>query len=597
MTKIITILTCPTELPSILDGDIGTLLEYAADSQFGKKYPNVIPMAKLIGHHDTTYDAACELVNTILSNEPTLRGIPQLTVFQEQINWEFHKIVRLIHLHDFLIKAQYEICEFPSTSWWGNELSNLVRLINSPIIVRSPQIAKQTRLSRVWKRIVSSQFSLKEIYTEFTRALDQFDPFHRRSMWFKKTNKNLTSGKTWYYTTAVTFTNIGLLYEPYFPERFEFLIENSLTGGKPLINKRRGYHSIYAFASADFIPNKHEIFNAKKIINAHLASFSLEKVQYLALDLFLKSGWFSLFSNKYLREGLFLSSLFENWIKQTKPNSIVVGNPVFECYALYKAREHNVPTILLQHGILGGCYKYYDHPVDWYIMRGQFWRESLSPISRKRTVVINPPSQTESKNISRLKKSIIFITSPLAVRYMPIDIDLDSILVTVLQAFETTTTELIIRVHPTERIVDYQNKVEKIIPSESTKKQHIIYSQGGNFDELLKRATAVVMFTSTIFLDCIKHNIPVISFDWCDFWYKERVKQYHIYHFVKDLTELKFLIIQATKGQLTTRMENPQFILQETSAENSRKQIRQLLTRDNSPAVSPIAEEKERQFI
>jgi hypothetical protein len=584
MTKKITLLTCPTEFPVIQTGDIGTLLEYAPDSQFGVTYSHAIPIVKLIGHHDTTYDAACELVNLLLSNEPLLRGIPQLTVFQEQMNWEFHKLFRLIHLHDFLLSENYQVCEFPSSSWWGTALANLVQLTHSPIIVQTPKLPNESRLGRVWKRIVSSQFSLKELYTEFTRALDQLDPFHRRKMRVKKTNAPVATGKIWYYSTAVTFTNIGLLYEPYFPQQFEYLIENPLTGGQPLIQKRRSYRSIYDFARSEFIPRKDEIEQAKQLIRAHLSSFSLNQRQQLALNLFHHSAWFSLFNTKYLQEGLFLSSLFEQWIKVTKPAALVVGNPVFECYALFKAREFTIPTVLLQHGILGGCYKYYDHPVTWYIMRGQFWRESLSPISQTRTVVINPPSKPENKKISRLKKSIIFITSPLAVRYMPIDIDLDSILATVLTAFDETHTELIIRVHPTERVVDYQNKVEKIIHTQPTKQKNILYSQGGPFEELLNRATAVVMFTSTVFLDCIKHDVPVISFDWCDFWYKERVKSYHVYRFVNNLAELTSVIKRASEEKLATHMKNPEHILQTISADSARKQINSLLSNRTTPS-------------
>ena len=61
-----------------------------------------------------------------------------------------------------------------------------------------------------------------------------------------------------------------------------------------------------------------------------------------------------------------------------------------EGYALYKAREKNVPTILLQHGVLADYYLYIDPVVDHFIVRGKFFYERLSPTSQQRAQILNP---------------------------------------------------------------------------------------------------------------------------------------------------------------------------------------------------------------
>jgi aminopeptidase-like protein len=588
--KKITILTNSSHFPAIREGSVGILIEYAMDSDIGRKYPNAITINELIGDPQITYAPACELVNKILCNEPVLRGVPQLTIFQEQVNWEMHNIYRLLHLHQFLMKHKFEICEFISPSWWSTELPKLVNLLKSPLTVTAPRIKKQNKFQKGLHRIFSGKLSLKIIFSEFRNFLDQVDPFHRRSMLFRKIKNNTEKDKCWYYTTAVTFTNISLIYEPYFPEQFHFLVENSETGGKPLKERKRKFASIYDYAVSRFIPSNNEISAAIKTIRQHILHVHLNEQDSIARRIFLDSSWLSLFFSKHLAKGLYSSSLFEHWLDQVRPSALIVGNPVFEGYALYKARDKKIPTILLQHGILGGCYFYYDHPVDYYIMRGEFWRESLSLSSQQRAVVLNPHINLSKQNVASTKNSIVFITTPLHMFYMPVAIDLESIYRSLIRSVNQLSVDLVIRVHPLERIVDFQNIMNKI-SNELSVKIAIKYDQGGDLDALLERALAVIMVKSTVFLDCIKHNVPVISFDWCDYWFKERIKSYNIFHFTKNLADFEQTVIEAGCGNLKASMNNPELILGKTHEREIESTVAAMVTKKFILKKSSDAEE------
>jgi hypothetical protein len=109
-------------------------------------------------------------------------------------------------------------------------------------------------------------------------------------------------------------------------------------------------------------------------------------------------------------------------------------------------------------------------------------------------------------------------------------------------------TELIIRVHPTEDIGFYRGEIEPLIPSGAA--SPITYSQGGSLDELLARSAVAVTHGSTAFMECIQSGVPVVSFDWHDFSYKQRVRRTGAFNFAADLHDLRNMVIRGVEGTL-----------------------------------------------
>ena len=565
MKKII-ILTTNSVIPSSSEETVGMLFESPSDSEINKLHPNAIPIDKLIGDQENIRYKSCEVTKKILANEPYIRGIPQFSIFQEMINSELQKAFHIIHLHDFIINADFEICKFHTVTWWGDELSKFVTLIGSPLKVELPKTRKSNKLTRSLYRIYSSHFSMDTIYNEFSQILNQIDPFKRRIIFLKKLSKRkFTKNKPWFYTTALTYTNIGLIYESSFPERFYFLAENSFTGGNPLKKTKRKFSIIYEFAFMRFIPKKKEINHSVNIILKHIlnAGLHLNEQESIACKILMASVWVKCFFSRLLPYGLLSSSILEHWIRVTNPSIIIVGNHVFEGYALFKARSENIPTVLLQHGVLSDYFKYSDHFVDHYIVRGKFFYDRLSSISKKRAFIFNPTKIGMKKNIISNKSTIVFVTTPYRLKYLPIDIDLNSILLTLIQTSMEESIELVIRVHPLETANDYKRKIQLLlekIPCQS----NVLYSQGGDLHKLLEKAFAVITFESTVFLDCIEHNIPIIGINWHDFSLKELIEKFGIFYFAKNLLNLKQLLIQAIHGGLTANLDNENLILHNT---------------------------------
>ena len=225
------------------------------------------------------------------------------------------------------------------------------------------------------QRLRQSRFAGAQWRDELGLVLERVDPFHRRRALLPRRARK--AGGLWFYSTAYTFTKIGLLYEPHFPAPFEFLIEDPATGGRALRESGRRFVSIYEFASWMDAPKSREIRDAVAALTAHIAEVPLQGDDAMARKLFIHCAFMRTFLGRLLPAGLFGTTLFERWIESTRPDAVVVGNPVFEGYALQAARRRGIPTILLQHGILGDFCQFVDPPADHYSFAanfgGNFW--------------------------------------------------------------------------------------------------------------------------------------------------------------------------------------------------------------------------------
>lgn len=577
--KKITLLTALTDCPYLASSDIGLLFECATDSELGIRYKDAIPAIQLIGDLENTVQSACILANKLLQDEPCFRGIPQLSIFHEVITDELQRIFHIIYLHDFLINAGYTVCEFLSPSWWSEGLSKLVVLSGSILIVSAPLMVKKNKIHNCIKRIISGICRLSIVFTEFKRGFDYLDPYHYRNLFINRFKKiKVNKNECWVYSTSINYTNIALSYEPYFPTQFTFLIENKETGGRPLIEKNRLFHGLYGFSKKTFIPKALEIETVSLAIQHHLLGPILESKDSLARKLLLTSSVIVDFYKRHLPLGLFYSSVFNYWLDLTEPSMLVVGNNVYEAYALWLSRAKKIPTLLLQHGVLANYYPYVDHPVDHYVVRGRFFYQRLSPLSQPRALIFDPHIAKDTIQKAAVeKKAIVFITAPNGYFWPLIKFDLASTLYATVKACAECLIPLIVRVHPLERIVDYENMIAAMMAGAPLASVDISYSQGGGLSELLQKAAVVVMFDSTVFLDCLKYNIPMISFDWYTAAFKQKLDCYDLFFNAENLQNLQELISLAARGLLPIRANKLNLFLENSSPEAFRSKLLQLV--------------------
>jgi len=581
-SKSITLLSKGCDLLPVRSGAIGLMFECAPDGQAYNVYPNAIALKKLIGEFSETKANAFRLARKLLANEPKCRGIQQLSVFEELVIRELQRAYHLLHLYTYLTANGFTQCNFIGSTHFAGGLQLLAVYLGSNLVVTVDAASRENTLlasiKRSFKRVSESGFSSRTLSHEWWQILERLDPYHRRNR--VVVNENLVSGTIWFYTTANTFSRIGLLFEPYFPQPFQYLVENPLTGGVPLTATGQAYTSVYQFGHARMEPTLSEVNFAKEVICTHLLSVALTQNEAVALQLLLNSSFLFQFISRHLPRGLFLSSLFEYWASITYPEALVVGNPVFEGYALHAARQRNIPTVLLQHGILGDYCQFSDPPVDHYIVRGEFWKNFLADIPRSRAVILDPPDRKSggSAQVTAQRKSILFLTSTHELEEFQHMSDLDGILSVLLLVASEQKCELIVRVHPLEDI-GYYRKIMDRLKRQDGGEFKLTYSQGVGLDGLLERSAVAVMYSSTVFLDCLRYRVPIVSFAWYNFSYKQQIEEYGVFYFARHLAEFSELLKKGLKGDLIPYSHNTTPFLAETPVEKFKAVLASLVQR------------------
>lgn len=529
---------------------VGIPFEVAPDGALGMRFPRALHLAELIGDFEDKKQKAYALARRLLENEPSVRGVRQLGVFEEVVIRELVRGYHALHLHGRLLAEGIRECVFAEPSNLSVPLAHLSRALGSNLQVcgaaatsRSPAAS----LARSFRRLGASGMAPSALRSEFHQLLDRIDPFHRRHAIYRR-SRDWQRHAPWFFSTAHTFTNIGLAYEPYFPQSLQFLVENPRTGGRPLRARRRPFVSLYDFADRDFVPPIAELKAASRMIVEHLSDVPLEGDEKALRALFLQSEFFQLFLTRHLPYGLFAVRVFERWIDETEPSVLVVGNPVFEGPALTLAQQHRIPTVVLQHGILGDYCQFIDPPTDHYVVRGTFWRDFLAPPVRPRAVVLNPPENTKAGHrASKPRRAIVFLTAPYATQEFWSETDLDDILRVLAAVATGERAPLVIRVHPLEGVAEYRRRLKRLFGKIPT---GFSFSQGTELRDVLSEAAVAVTYASTAFLDCIRANVPIVSFGWHHFSYQRQIESYGVFHFARNLADLRGLLTVALRGSL-----------------------------------------------
>jgi hypothetical protein len=529
---------------------IGLPFEMAPDSALCARFPDAMPLARLIGDFEDKKVEAHALARRLLADEPTLRGVRQLGVFEEVIIRELLRGSHLLHLHDHLLAQGIDECVFAEPSSLGPELAALAQSLGAKLRVRTANAQHSSHggsLQRSVRRLRAARLAPSALRGELHQLIQRLDPYHRRHALRRRRGQWQRNG-IWFYTTAQSFTNIGLLYEPYFPEAMLFLVESPLTGGKPLKEIGRPYASLYEFAENEFVPSSSELRTSRDIVERHLKNVALTGSEKILRDFFIRGAFFQTFLRRHLPDGLFVARVFGRWLDTAQPMALVVGNPVFEAPALSLAQQRGIPTLVLQHGTLGDFCQFIDPSTDHYVVRGTFWHDFLAPPVRPRALVLNPPEpRATAPEWSRSRRSIVFLTAPTQEFWS--DADLDDILRSLMAAAAAEGAELVIRVHPLERVAEYRVRLKKLLGTQPDGVD-VTFSQGPGLQAVLASAAVAVTYYSTVFLDCIRQRVPIVSLDWHHFSYKRQIEEYGAFHFAKSLAHLQQLVTEALRGSL-----------------------------------------------
>ena len=358
-------------------------------------------------------------------------------------------------------------------------------------------------------------------------------------------------GGIWFYSTAYNYTKIALQYEPFIEQKINFLVEDPGTGGRRLREIGRESHWLYAWSRSSDIPSYSQVRSIGDRISAAATAVRLGAEEDAIRSVVLKSEWWQHLLTRRLAFALFNHRALRRWRDAVQPEMIVVGNAGDERILLLNESIEKVPTVLLQHGIMHWTYAVTDEPVDVFLLRGPFFQRAVNEKFRRKTVIQNFPEVAAASSQRRKveRKDILFITTPYDVPALFHRNDRRDILRSLLLVAQSTQRRLMIRVHPNETISDYEQAIREL-EHELGLRTEVAYSQGPGADEVLTSSCVAVLHCSTMFLDCLRHGIPIVSFGWHWFPNKQQFEDEGIFHFASDLSNFETLVRRGIEGRL-----------------------------------------------
>jgi hypothetical protein len=538
---------------SEVTGTVGLLCEFAADSpSLENADPCYVP-EQLLGSADAALALAYPLVSAVLRTTPVIDGLPLLYVFEESLLEEFSHIVQAFRLDRWIANHGYPSVRFVSHSPWLDRLLQVRTVTGSQYALGAT--VKPLQSSRGMRAIRKFWESRPKLPEAFRRILPVWSR-HLSASRMRKLAVGAPRGGIWFYSTAYNCTRVGLQYEPYLPQKVTFLVEDPATGGRGLRELGRNSYWLYAWSQNSDIPSASEVRSIGRQITAAFAGATLTPEQNVLRIVLLQSEWWQHFLARRLGFAIYNNRVLQRWRHSVGPEMLVVGNAGWERALLLNQTAERIPTVLLQHGVMHWTYAVTDEPVDTFLLRGSFFQRVINDGLRRKTFVQNvpeaAPSSTQLSN--SVRDSILFITAPYNVPEFFHLGDLRDIVRALLRVSHSTRRRLVMRVHPTETIESYRQLVGELL-KELGIDAEVSYSQGPGAEEVLARSSVAVLFFSTMFLDCLRHGIPIVSFGWHWFPNKSRFQEEGVFNFASTLSHLEALLVEGVEGRLPRRRE------------------------------------------
>lgn len=535
-----------------IEGKAGLLIECASDA--GWVPAGAASLHELLGPPEESKRIAADLVHGLLDGEPSFEGVRHLYTFKESLIRAAAEAVRAVRLYGWLQEQGISRCIFRSHSLFAQLLRGIARHRGTTLEVLEPPEA----IFPLPKRIADYlRATGKRGLGAIPRlALHRITPLLSRVLLYRREQPK-NEHRWWFYSTFYTFTGIGLAYERALTSKFTYLIGDPGSAERPLEYAGRPWTEIYAYVRPRQIPSVRELQQIRDQLKAHLLRVPLSKDEDLIRQLLMSSVELNEILYRKLGIGILHVRAFDRWCNRERPELLVVGNEVWEGYLLQKARANGIPTLLLQHGVLGDFYQVTEHSADLLLVRGRFWLEFISPASQRRSVILNCASPAVSKKMEK-GRDLLFVTADYFVQKLFHLEDLTDILRECVRAASQAKRSLVIRVHPRESSALYQEIIRKI--AKEGLQADVRYSTGHGLEETISASAVAVLYSSTVFLDCLRLGVPVVSFDWHHFAYKDQLRRHGVFAFARNLQHLQSLLLKGLNYELAPSVNYGDFV-------------------------------------
>lgn len=550
---------------SAIAGNAGMLCEFPHDSEWLRAAEHWYGPEEMLGPPDGALRVAHSVVSKLMAALSALKELPVLTIFEEPLLEQVSYAVQAFDLDRWICARGFSECQFDGYSPWLDRLQKVRNLSGSNYrLTGNVPFTESSWMRRGVGRLWKARNRPGEVFRRAAPLVSRYASATCRGGIAAK----VPHGGIWFYSTSYNYTRIGLEYEPYFPGPVYFLVEDPDCGGKCLAERGRGFYPLYAWSRASDIPSRPEIQAIAQRIAKAVMSVRLGQDEDRLRRVLLQSDWWDHFLKRRLPFVIFHERVLRRWCEAVAPQMLVVGNAGWERALLQSPQAKGIPSLMLQHGVMHWVYAVADQPVTTFLLRGKFFQQALNEKLRNKTVIGNYPQENRRTidAAAESRRDVLFITTPYDSAVFFHAGELREILGCLLRVCGHCQRRLVIRVHPVEKLSFYQSLVQEL-EQKSGNHAEVLYSQGPGLEDALARSCVAVLYFSTMFLDCLRHGIPIISFDWHWFPNKRHYEQEGIFKFANSLAHLEELIREGVAGLLRSRRDGLEAFMAGTKAE------------------------------
>jgi hypothetical protein len=236
--------------------------------------------------------------------------------------------------------------------------------------------------------------------------------------------------------------------------------------------------------------------------------------------------------------------LMDSFLDTAQPNSIWTANQWgSECALIQLAHQKHIPVTQVQHGVLEQYYNCAPIYSDRFLVWGNFWKQAITSDEQSKVVISNPGFEVNpiDKASTSEKTRVTFFTAPahVALFWNPSVALWET--VTMLNEMIEQGHSVTVRVHPADRIDAYQQAWVKHcggLPAD------VSFDKGGSLEPVLAKTDVAIMAFSTVFLNCLASEIPVVGTGWYPFMWQAQLAKSNYIRFSDSIANVEHYLYQ-----------------------------------------------------
>jgi hypothetical protein len=228
------------------------------------------------------------------------------------------------------------------------------------------------------------------------------------------------------------------------------------------------------------------------------------------------------------------ADLFDSFLERVRPSQVWVANQWGSEGTLIRvAQTKGIPVTQVQHALLEPSYLFAPIYSDRFLAWGRFWRDSLPDLERAKAEIVCPPFEVAERPLGQAGEAVTFFTAPTERRPLWNGTAAQREALAVLQGLGAACP-VMVRVHPADSILTWQQAWQRLTGAVGA---NVTFDKGGELQRVLPRTRTALMYLSTVLMNCLASEVPMVSLGWYPTLWRERLEKMSAVNFADSIVQ------------------------------------------------------------